>query len=301
MKKMWFAMLVQGCFAFGAQQLTTDNIWVAAEKAEAMAGKYGAANVLFVSDLDNTLLKTTQDLASEPWFNWQESLLKESASELKMACDLPDLLRLFYISITLSPLRPVQEDQAQAIARLQKIGVSTIAITARGEAVASATFRELLSNGIDFAKTSLAGSGYTQPHLPYDLSDISSSGLTRTDVEKFKLASARNVVYQRGVLFSDGQNKGVLLRTLIHKTKSKIRGIVFFDNDQKNTQRVFDAYDGRDEEVWAVRASRMDTDIQRFKESSKERVIEEYLILRKLIDNVYHYPRPCKLLLDKKL
>jgi len=283
------------------EHVESDDIWTAVRKAEALATKYGPERVLFASDLDNTLLKTKQDLGSVPWFNWQDGLLKDQSSQERIACDVPDLLHYFYMAISPSQLSPVQNDQAKAIRQLQDRGIPTIIVTARGQLVASSTFRELLKNNLDFSRRGLAGLGFTAPHLPYDVNNPTSSGLTQRDIERFRLGPARATLYQRGVLFSDGQNKGILLRTLIHKTRGRTRAIVFFDNDNKNTQRVLDAFDGHDVEVVAVRASRMDADIQRFNDSDKRKVTEDFLVLKKLTDRVYSYPRPCQLPIDKLL
>ena len=281
------------------EHLASDSIWTAVQKAENLARKYGPDQVLFASDLDNTLLKTKGDLGSEPWFNWQDGLLKDPTSRERIACDVPDLLHFFYMAINPSQLFPVQEDQAKAIRHLQDRGIHTIIVTARGELIASSTFRELKKNDLAFSRKSLAGNGFPSSHLPYDVKNPTASGLTQQDVEKFRLGSARPILYQRGVLFSDGQNKGILLRTLIHKLRKRIRGIVFFDNDKKNTQRVLDAYEGQGVDVVAVRASRMDADIQRFNDSEKTKITEDFLILRKLLDQAYAYPRPCQLPMDR--
>lgn len=300
MTKWIVAILVLAFNLHAGEHTKADNIWTAVEKAEALSKKYDPSRVVFASDLDNTLLKTHQDLASEPWFNWQDSLLKEqSTSEHRIACDVPDLLHFFYTTIALSQLSPVQDDQHEALEYLQASKIATIAVTARGESVASQTFRELNKNKLDFSKTSLAGKGYPNPHLPYNLKDLAASGLTQSDVEKFSLSEARPVLYQRGVMFSDGQNKGILLKTLVHKTKRDIKAIVFFDNDKKNTQRVFDTFDGGPIEVISIRASRMDRDIQRFNDSDKTKVTQDFLVLRKLLDDTYFYPRPCQLPIDK--
>ena len=55
----------------------------------------GAANVLVVLDIDNTLLATDQDLGGDAWFNWQAGLLKsEPKSEHLVAKSFGGLLRV---------------------------------------------------------------------------------------------------------------------------------------------------------------------------------------------------------------
>ncbi|MGE3760412.1 MAG: DUF2608 domain-containing protein [Pseudobdellovibrionaceae bacterium] len=300
MKKLLFFMALS--LNLHASELNhSDDIWTAVNRAETLAKKYGAPHVLFASDLDNTLLKTNQDLASEPWFNWQFELLGKPMTDERIACDMPDLLHFFHVTISLSRVSPVQEDQAKAIQQMQKAGINTMAITARGDAVASATFAQLQANQIDFSKHNLAGDGYGAPHIPWNIENPEASGLTAKDVKRWNLKSAMPVLYQRGVLFSDGQNKAALLRTLIHKTKRDIKAVVFWDNDEKNVHRVFDGFNAVNVEVAAIRASHQDTDIQRFNESNKTKVTDDYLALRKVLDGAYAYPRPCELPIDKKL
>jgi len=309
MKYFWTLLVVFFVVnqAFASEMLVSDNIWTAVDKAQALAKKYGADQVLFVSDLDNTLLKTKQDLASEPWFNWQEGLLHENGPDIKnekrIACDIRDLLQFFNVSITLSQTDPVQDDQAKAIASMQDVKpearIATMALTARGDQVASATFRELAKNGIDFSKTSPLGDGFGDVHLPWDSDHFQASGLSQADVEKLKLGKARPVSYQRGVFFCDGQNKGALLKSFLHKIGRSYKGIVFWDNDKKNNQRMFDAFEGTGVELYAIRATRQDADIKRFDESDKQKVTDDFVLLRKLLDQAYLYPRPCPLPIDK--
>ena len=187
MKIITIVFLALSYSAQASEHIVADNIWTAVEKTEALARKYGPTHVLFASDLDNTLLKTKRDLASELGFNWQDELLKEPANEHRIACDVPDLLHFFYVTIALSQLSPVQEDQSKAIQKMQAQSIPTIIVTARGEAVASSTFRELNKNNLDFSKVNLAGNGYGAPHLPWDLAKPEASGLTQKDIEKLKL------------------------------------------------------------------------------------------------------------------
>lgn len=300
------AFLVLGLF-FGLQARAAENvegsIWLAVEKAVGLSQKYGAKNVLFASDLDNTLLKTMQHLGGEPWFNWQDRLLSEnSTSPDRIACDMPDLLQFFHFAIQLSRTEPVTADQDKAIQKMQGLGIPTMIVTARGDAVASQTFRELKLNKLNLAATSLAGQGFPAPYLPYEMSNLSQYGLTQADIEKFKLGSPRPILYQRGVLFSDGQNKGMLLRTFIHKVAPQLKALVFFDNDKKNTDRVAGAFKDSSVDTVTVRANVQDGSIKDFEQSDvlKAQAKTEFKLLRQLMDKAYHYPRSCALPMDKE-
>lgn len=304
MRTLYFLLLtlVLHTAAQAVEPKVEPDIWVAANKAMEMAKAYGPRKVLFVTDLDNTLLETVQALGSEPWFNWQSKLLEDATSEKRIACNFDDLLSYYHFAIEFSRTTPVQEDQNSALAAMQEAKIPTIALTARGELIASQTFRELAKNKIELFKTSPAGNGFPAPFVPYDIKKPEMSGLTQKDVETLKLTAARPVVYQRGVFFCDGQNKGAMLKSFIHRIKGDFKGIVFWDNDEKNNKRILQAFEGTGVEVHAYRASRMDAEIKKFEDDpEKTTAVEEFKYLRRLLDRVYKYPRPCQLPIDKTL
>ena len=56
---------------------TTTEFATVVEQVDDFVKKYGTRNVLLVVDLDNTLLAMNQDLGSDQWFTWQETLLEK--------------------------------------------------------------------------------------------------------------------------------------------------------------------------------------------------------------------------------
>lgn len=286
-----------------SETLASNDLWTAVAKAKALATQFGGAEyVLFVTDLDNTLLKSKQDLGGEPWFLWQNALLAQEDSEYRVACNFQDLISINRVTMQLTQYDPVQPDQHEAIREMQRAGIATMALTSRGVDIASATFHQLMANRIDFAKARPPGAGIpTEPFLPYDLSNPEAAGLRKDDLVRLGVKTVSPVLYHRGVLFGEGQHKGALLRSFLYRTGSKVKAVVFWDNEQRNNDRVVDGLARTPIFVSAIRASRQDEDIRRFENAKKGPVTTAFLDLRNVLSQVFAYARPCQLPMDGKM
>ncbi len=98
-----------------------------------------------------------------------------------------------------STMQPVQADASQLVQRIQEAGMKVIVLTSRGAGCRLQTFADLRNNGFDFtAQAWPPVEGYPEPFLP--------------------AGGDRPVVYEDGVFFTAGQNKGLMLKTLLEKT-----------------------------------------------------------------------------------
>ncbi len=179
--------------------------------------------VLFVFDIDNTLLKFPhhQFVGSDQWYQWQNELPNESPR--KVHC----VFEMQAIGYRLQNLIETEHGISSAfVESLQRSGRDVIALTARGYDVRAATEKELLRNGFDFSQSLPGGNlGIIGTYLP--------------QANSF-LPNPRKVSYLNGVAMVAGQNKGYMIRDLISRLKMEdiYDVVVFFDDNPKNTTAV---------------------------------------------------------------
>lgn len=181
---------------------------------------------LFVFDIDNTLLESPpgQFVGSDQWYKWQTNLDKESPR--KVDCVLQFQGAAYYMAHL-----NATEDGASTkyVNSVQQGGFDVLALTARSPQFRASTERELEANGFDFAKSLPAGhSGFPGTYTP-DATDL---------IEKPRAAS-----YQQGIAMLAGQHKGAALTDLLSRLGAggKYHYIVFFDDDEKNTNAMYES------------------------------------------------------------
>ena len=185
-----------------------------------------AETTLFVFDIDNTLLESPagQFFGSDQWYKWQKTL--EVGSPRKVDC----VLQLQGAAYYMAHLNATEEGaSATYVSSLQQIGFDVLALTARSPQFRASTQRELAANRFDFTESPPAGhTGFPGTYTP-DRSDL---------IEKPRAAS-----YQQGVAMLAGQHKGAALLDLLGRlgTSKKYQHIVFFDDDEKNTDAMSEA------------------------------------------------------------
>jgi hypothetical protein len=200
---------------------STDELALVTELSLDFARKYGGDKILVALDIDNTLLAMEQDLGSDQWYYWQKSLAEEDPCSAQLVNDrLAVQGALFYASA----MRPTQPDAAQQVRRMQDAGLQVIALTARGAEFRLQTFRELRRNGFSLWKNAWPSpTGYAESFTP--------AGLERP------------VLYEDGVLFAAGQDKGVVLQALLDRSGAeKPVLILMVDDKHANLQEVMKAF-----------------------------------------------------------
>jgi hypothetical protein len=131
-----------------------------------------------------------------------------------------------------------QADAADQVRRLQAAGLKVIVLTRRGPDCLQQTFAELSDNGFNFSATAWPpADGYPGPFLPE--------------------GGDRPVVYERGVFFTDGQNKGLMLKALLDKTPDpRPVLIVMADQSQESLNAVMKEFSFSSTKVHAWRYTR---------------------------------------------
>lgn len=192
---------------------------------------------LLAFDLDDTLLTMTQPLGSVGWWDWQASLLKTGNDPDKLFTpDINQLVRIQNILFQLIKMEVTDENAIPFINQTSKDGAIVMGLTARGKEHLSATLMQLkdnkftTGNDLIFKKYGLKFGGKTSIaqnfHCP-----------------QFK----REVIYENGVMFLNGEDKGQALSCILTSTKQPIKTILFVDDAIKNTQAVHDAFVNRND------------------------------------------------------
>lgn len=270
-------------------QHTTNDFNLIYNKAIKALETYDAEDVLLVLDIDNTLLKMNQQLGSDQWFNWQyDNCLKGTPQYFCVGKTMSELLDVQEKLFALSKMEASQEDFPKLISDLQSKGFKIIALTSRGPEYRNSTERELNRNGYNFIKSSI-GQGHAGLYQPYLIAHFKNFGLNKYDLRVAKLKSdARKVSYMNGIMMTSGLNKGIMLKTLLHKTNSKPKLVLFVDDHSKHTirmQRILSPM--RNTQLMTFRYSRIDPMVERFNSGSKKQVIKNYNLLSKTLLKVF--------------
>lgn len=250
-----------------------------AASAEAVAAHLqrlgGAPEATLIAwDIDNTLLKTNQDLGSEPWFDWQAAQLEAAARSRTPceSCSAPDfarLLNLNTLALSITGTQLVDATSPEIIARLGNQGYPQLIVTSRAPEVAPATLRELARHGLDFSGTQKAR-------------------FAAVGAELAPPSPGRAIRFEQGVLFTSGQNKGAILRELLRASGARdIQRVVLVDNLQKHGDRLHEAFaaPGAGVTTVSIRHTGQDGEIDAFNRSAerKRRARRDALKLRKAI------------------
>ncbi|MGD8358184.1 MAG: DUF2608 domain-containing protein [Lysobacterales bacterium] len=226
---------------------TTDELQLITELSLDLAGKYGGSNVLVALDIDNTLLAMEQDLGSDQWYYWQKDMsAMHPCSDLVVGDRNAAMGAIFFASA----MRPTQPNAADQVRRMQEAGVRVIALTSRGVDYRLSTFRELRRNGFSFWPSAWPPQrGFTEPLMP----------------EGFK----RPVVYEDGVEFVSGQDKGAALKALLDRSGAPYPTlIVAVDDKQENLNTLMRAFSWSGTKIQAWRYTREDDLVKAFSPSA---------------------------------
>lgn len=183
--------------------------------------RYGAEQVLIVTDIDNTLLTSTSDLGSDIWYQWQAGKLAiKPQPGQQVDCLYADAIGLLY---ELAPQQLIEPSTPKMLARWQSRGNHIVALTARSPSARAATERELARAGFDFTQNPLTAADDTQ---------LMING-----------ADARPFTYLNGIMMTSGQNKGHMLQALLNQAEQSFQAIVFIDDSEKNVSNMTKAYE----------------------------------------------------------
>jgi len=249
------------------EHFETDDLNEVFFRAEQLADRYGPNKILVVFDLDNTLLAMENTLGSDQWYEWQNSL--SSDDTMKVPSLLDAQLALYHNGA----MRLTQHDGSDVVARLKNEGFQLLALTARGKETRLVTFRELRRQNISFQNNILGSDiGARLEYISQNVRD-------------------RPILYEDHVVFSAGQDKGIVLTDILARNDVNVpSAIIFVDDKQRNIDNVTNAFAGSSITLSTYRYSREDPKVYKFKGKStvsdwcrlEENLIENQQLLGKI-------------------
>lgn len=171
------------------------------------------AETWFLVDLDNTFFEAAQALGHAHWF--YEQVQNRCAQGMSREEAFEDFYPLWVKTQQACPVKPLEESFVSCVLELQKKGVVVMGLTHRQPSVASATFQQVTSLGVDFSKT--APSSELQLHME----------------------AKHPTLYQNGILFvHDLNKKGTVFLDFLGKMAQRPKKVVFIDDKRKNVEEL---------------------------------------------------------------
>ena len=84
-----------------------------------------------------------------------------------------------------------------------------------------------------------------------------------------------------------GQNKGIMLKTLLNKVGKKFKAVVLVDDGKKNTDNMYNVYKASQIDVNTYRYSYDDAIKRQFEHSNKHNVIEQWKKYKAAVENIF--------------
>lgn len=284
-----FGLVLLCATAVASEVTETDDFRKVATAIAAYADEHGPEHVLFVVDIDNTLLAMDNELGSDQWFEWQKHLLdREPKSEDLVGATFEELLQAQGMLFNLGRMHPPQRELPLLVSRIQGRGVHTLVLTSRGPEFRVATERELNRNGYDFETTALAVRNVPRgAYLPYDLDDLAADGLTPRDVAAFGMKEPQPITYEGGIMMTAGQPKGAMLLATLHHAVPEIRAVVYADDHVRHVAYVFAAVAGRGIDITAFHYTHEEPRVRAFQYGDKEEVARRWRKLNRVLEEVF--------------
>jgi hypothetical protein len=270
-----------------SENIDVNNIGGIVKKITALGTKYGVENVIVTFDIDCTLLTQADNFGSDIWYDWQSDLFKNKKdSPFLVSKEFGKMLFYQRMIQSFTKCYPTEENFPEVVKKLQKDGFTVIALTARGPEGRDLTEAQLNACEFNFNDNSLS-EGFPGEYLPYKLDDPKKYGITGEEVTNFNLQPPRAVSFFNGIMMVSGQNKGIMLKTLLHKTGKTFRAIVLVDDGKKNTDNMYSVYKASDVDVNTYRYSYDDALKRQFKQSNKNNVIKQWKEYKASIDSIF--------------
>lgn len=239
---------------FAHESLQTNTHQDLLSKVKELRTKYAASDILIVYDIDNTLLRASQPLGSDQWFEWQAEAIKLKSPD-SMFKSIEELLSLQGDFFQLSQMTLTEGNLPLMIQRLKRNGHYMALLTSRSPELRSVTERELVRNKLWFEDRSI------MPGVAKDFSDAPFQ----------KIVSFRN-----GVFMTAGHHKGEALQYLIAKSRKNFKAIIFIDDHERHTKRVFETMSKNESpEIITFRYGHQDQRVEEFKRASKNSIIQQ--------------------------
>lgn len=199
--------------------------------------KHLTADTLFVSDLDNTIIRPPQTLGSDQWGSAQQKWLKELGMTPEQGVDVG--VALFTLVQFKTTVIPVEPETPAILEQIAARGIPTLGLTARPLSIVDRTLVQLNS-----IKARLTGVG-------------------RNPALKFE---GETVIYKNGILFvGPKNNKGQVLKEFLRQNPMpNIKRIIFIDDKAHHTADVDAAFANSAYQVKAFRYGAADVHVKSY-------------------------------------
>jgi hypothetical protein len=248
------------------EYLETPSFQAVAAKVQDLRLKYSAKDVLIVLDIDNTLLRAKQSLGSDQWFEWQSQAITNRTSEASYS-SIEELLNAQASMYQMSSMALTEPTLPETISSFQSAGHKLFLLTSRSPILRNVTERELKKNKLWFGQSSI------MKGIPEEIQEV-----------PFK----NPVSFMNGIFMTAGHHKGEALDYLVKKAGRRYKAIVFVDDLERHTKRVYEVFNTKPEtEIVTFRYSMEDFRVENFKQGSKTEVLGQANDLTQLTRKVF--------------
>ncbi len=203
------------------------------------AFSYHLEDVLYVFDLDNTLIQTAQHLGSDEWFFHHMTHLIENEGLSKHDA-LSQTLSLYLQVQNKTEIRLVDASASELLSAMKQKKASMIGLTKRDPKLACRTLEQLASLQIDFSSTS-----------PIK--------------EDFVFKELADTVFKNGVVFvGKGIEKGPVLIAYLKKLKKMPKRVIAIDDRLSNVENMGAAVESLGIDYIGVRYGKTDEKVKSF-------------------------------------
>ncbi len=198
-----------GCFCWLAISACFGEIYEVSTIAE--MDKHKGEGVLFLYDIDNTLVRLERSFGCDQWFQYRFNQLQKQMDNRQEALDkaLAEWTSIQYIS---KP-KEVETIGKNIIAAQQNEGVMLIGFTTRGLSLSRCTTMQLATLGFDLSKTA-----------PIK--------------EELFFNNGQGVIFRKGVLYTAGTHKGKALFKFLDILNINPSKVVFINDKHQNLAEV---------------------------------------------------------------
>lgn len=174
---------------------------------------YAEEETLVVSDINETLIQSSQSLGSDRWASYMvKKMMSEQGISRREA--LHRFVPSWHKILRVTNVTPVEPKTAGVIYLLQKKGIRIVGLTARYIEMAFTTHDQLLSVGIDFSKNTI---------YPFDC----------------EIEGGFAAKFIDGIIFNGLKNdKGEILVRFFNRIGCRPKKVIYIDDKLSNIQSV---------------------------------------------------------------
>ncbi|MFA6301543.1 MAG: DUF2608 domain-containing protein [Legionella sp.] len=234
---------------------------------------------LMVFDLDDTLITMSQPLGSVGWWDWQYDMLKNgSDSDVLVTKDFQQLVRIQNILFQLVKMDVTDDYVLPLLTDAANQGSTLMGLTARGQEYLSATLMQLKDNNF-----------VVNDKLMFRQSGLKILGAETSIAGTFKCPQfTREVIYQQGLMFLSGEDKGEALLCALANSKQTIKTIIFVDDTKRNIDSMDKTFKNRDDyqvlNVYYTRENAKEHEIQ-VNPEIQQQMSEQWTAIKKTLND----------------